>query len=122
MNDKRKCIMCKKNLAGRSDKKYCSLECKNTYSQRLRAVTQQATLKVDGILHRNRSILLEILGKNKSQIKVDRRLLDRKNFKYDYITGYYVNSKDKTYHYVYDFSWMIFSDREILINRRRQSV
>ncbi len=114
------CIMCKKKLVGRSDKKFCSLDCKNEYHQKLRAVTQVATQSIDRILHRNRSILLELMGKNKTQMKIDRKLLDRKNFKYNYITGYYVNARGKTYHYVYDFSWMEFSDREILINRRRK--
>ena len=78
-----------------------------------------ATKAIDIILHRNRSILLEVLGKNKSQIKLDRRLLDKKKFNYSYITHYHVNNQGKTVHYVYDFSWMIFSDQEILIKRIR---
>ena len=78
-----------------------------------------ATKSIDTILHRNRSILLEVLGKNKSQIKLDRAVLDKKKFNYSFITHYHVNNQGKTVHYVYDFSWMIFSDQEILIKRIR---
>ncbi|MFZ1561427.1 MAG: hypothetical protein WAT37_15955, partial [Saprospiraceae bacterium] len=69
------------------------------------------------ILHRNRSILLEIMGKNSTQKKVPRALLDSKKFHFGYITHYHVNAQNKTVHCVYDFSWMIFSDQEVLIKR-----
>jgi hypothetical protein len=105
-------------IKGRSDKVFCSLDCKNEYHIRLRQVTGEATEAVDKILHRNRSILLEIMGKNLRQKKVDRSILDKKKFNFHYVTGYYLNNKNKIYNYVYDFSWMIFSDQEILIIRR----
>lgn len=113
------CKLCKSPFKGRSDKVFCSVKCKTIYSYRLRAVTTDATKAIDSILHRNRSILLEVLGKNKSQVKLDRTLLDKKKFNYTYITHYHVNNQGKTVHYVYDFSWMIFSDQEILIKRIR---
>ena len=113
------CLICEKPLIGRSDKKFCSLACKNDYHTHLRQLSRDVAHETDKFLHRNRSILYEIMGDRKTQIKIKRDILDKKNFKYQYITGYYINSKGKTYHYVYDFSWMEFSDREILINRRR---
>ena len=112
------CKMCKTQMKGRSDKLFCSSGCKNEYHIKLRQVTNLATQTIDRILHRNRSILLELMGKNQKQKKVNRELLDKKKFNFHYITGYYSNSKGKIYNYVYDFAWMIFSDREILIIRR----
>ena len=106
-------------MKGRSDKLFCSIGCKNEYHIKLRQVTKVATENIDRILHRNRSILLEILGKNLKQKKVNRKLLDSKKFNFHYMTGYYINSKNKTYNYIYDFAWMIFSDQEILIVRRK---
>jgi hypothetical protein len=58
------------------------------------------------------------MGKNNSQKKVDRQILDRKKFNWKYFTGMYVNSKSKTYFIVYDFAWMEFTDGEILIVKR----
>ena len=113
-----KCRMCKNPMKGRSDKLFCSLACKNDYHVRLRQVTNKATTDTDTILHRNRSILLEVMGKNVRQKKIDRAVLDKKKFNFHYITGYYFNNKGKMYNYVYDFAWMIFSDKEVLIVKR----
>jgi len=112
------CKICHKEIKGRSDKVFCSLKCKNTYGMKLREVTAEATKRIDEILHRNRSILLEIMGKNGTQKKIPRLILDKKNFKYNYLTGFHINKYGKMVHYVYDFSWMVFSDEEVLIRRR----
>jgi len=65
--------------------------------------------------------------KNKSKIvnsrsqikKVPRELLDNKKFNWHFITSYHINTQNKFVNYVYDFSWMIFSDQEIVIRRIR---
>ncbi len=115
----RKCKLCKSNFEGRSDKVFCSLNCKAYYHIKLSKVTNQATESIDKILHRNRSTLLEIMGKNAISKKVDKVLLDEKKFNYSYVTGYHINSKGKMVNVVYDFTWIIFSDQEILIKKIR---
>lgn len=114
------CKWCKSKLNGRSDKIFCSINCKNNYHVKLRQVTGIVTAPVDKILHRNRSILLEIMGKNKVQIKIERMVLDKKKFNFNYITGYSVNKENKVYQHVYDFSYMTFSDKTVLIIRKKQ--
>ena len=118
-SDMRKCKLCGTGIKGRQGKVFCSVKCKSSYHYQLRAVTDLATDAIDKILHRNRSILLEILGKNSSQKKVDRKILDRKKFNFNYMTSFYRNSKNKLYHIVYDFAWMEFTDGEILIVKRK---
>lgn len=116
---KRTCKICKKEFAGRSDKIFCSIGCKNEYNTRLKKVTQNAAKKIDNILHRNRSILLEIMGKHKTQITIDRISLDKKKFNFNYMTGYSINKEGKFYHHIYDFSYMTFSSEKVLIVRKR---
>ena len=113
------CKMCQNPVIGRSDKKFCSVHCKTEYHQKLRQVTAIEVRDINKILSRNRSILLELMGKNDVQKKISRLELDRKKFNYKYHTHFYINSQGKTYFYVYDFSWMEFSDNEILIIRRK---
>lgn len=113
----RLCKMCKSPVKGRTDKIFCSIKCKSTYHMKLRGVTDDAAERIDKILHRNRSILLELMGKNGTQKKLPRTALDEKKFHFGYITHFHINSQNKTVHYVYDFSWMIFSDQEVLIKR-----
>ena len=73
---KKVCKICKQEFVGRLDKIFCSINCKNVYNTSLSRVTKNATVSIDKILHRNRSILLEIMGKNAYQKKVPRSLLD----------------------------------------------
>ncbi|MGB1247336.1 MAG: hypothetical protein ACPG4Z_00515 [Chitinophagales bacterium] len=114
-----KCKICKTDLRGRQDKMFCSTACKNYYHTNLRRVNRAATVEIDKILHRNRAILLELMGKQKVQRKVERILLDKKKFNFKYHTHIHKNSASKIYHYVYDFAWMSFSTDEVLIVRKR---
>ena len=113
------CRMCKGEVKGRSDKIFCSAKCKAYYHKRLKEVNALATQRIDAILHRNRAILLEIMGKNINQKKVSRKMLDDKKFNFNYITNHHTNVRGKLVSYVYDFSWIIFSDQEVLIKRIR---
>lgn len=115
---KRNCRLCKAPFSGRADKIFCTIACKNEYHVRLRRATAFTVRETDKILHRNRSILLEIMGKNKTQKKVNRLILEKKKFRFHYFTGSYTNSRGKTYYYVYDFAWMTFSDQEVLITKK----
>ncbi len=114
-----KCIICKTKFSGRSDKKFCSVACKNYYHTNLRRVTNLAVEQIDKILHRNRSILLEIVGKYKTEMKIERVTLDNKKFNFKYHTHFQTNSQGKVYYYVYDFAWMEFSNDEVLIVRKK---
>ncbi len=67
----KKCKFCSDIIKGRSDKLFCSEKCKNYYHTKLRRVTNIAVKEIDIILHRNRSILLEIMGKHKTQKKMN---------------------------------------------------
>ncbi len=111
----KKCPICRSKVTGRSDKRFCCIACKNNYYIRLKKNTTSATEPIDKILHRNRSILLETMGRSKTNKKISRLLLDNKKFNFDYVTGFHINTRNKTIHHVYDFSWAIFSDQEVLI-------
>lgn len=112
------CKICKKILIGRKDKIFCSVDCKNYYHVNLSRVTRIEAKTIDGILHRNRSILLEVLGKNGVQKKINRLVLVKKKFQFKYLTHFHINKQGKMFHHVYDFAWMEFSDDEILIIKR----
>ena len=114
-----KCKICNTIIIGRSDKIFCSVRCKNYYHTNLRRVTKIAVADIDIILHRNRAILLEIMGKSLTQLKVNRMVLEKKKFRHKYHTHFHINSKGKMYHHLYDFAWVEFSDDEILIVRKR---
>lgn len=115
--DIRKCKMCKTEISGRRDKLFCSVRCKSDYHEKLSKVTLTASERIDKILHRNRSILLELMGKNGIQKKIPKIELDKKKFNWTYITHYHINNQGKEVRYLYDFSYIIFSDQEVLLKR-----
>lgn len=114
-----KCKICPNKIHGRSDKLFCSTACKSRYHHTLIKVTKEASRHIDNILHRNRSILLETLGKNRVKMKIKRIILEKKKFRFKYHTHTHINSNGKTYNHLYDFAWMEFSDDEVLVVRRR---
>ncbi|MEL6389739.1 MAG: hypothetical protein AAFQ02_06230 [Bacteroidota bacterium] len=59
------------------------------------------------------------MGKHATRLKVPIAALEDKKFNFNYLTHYKVNSKGKTYHYVYEFGWMSFSDDSVLLVRTR---
>ncbi len=117
--EKRKCKLCNTPFVGRSDKIFCSSNCKTEYHYRLRKATAKEVIEINKILARNRSILLEIIGKNTKQIKLPRLILDQKKFNFKCHTHIIKNKKGKLYFYIYDIAWMEFSDNEILIIRNK---
>ena len=114
----RLCIVCKKRVIGRSDKIFCSVNCKNYYHVNLRYVSSKAAKRINEYLKRNHGILLEILGKHKTKIKVNRIILADKKFRFKYHTHTHLNSKGKLFYYIYNLAWMEFSDDEILVVRK----
>ncbi len=114
-----KCKICKTPLVGRSGKMFCSINCKNSYHSKLRRHTDKQAYGIDRHLHRNRSILLEVLTSKQSKVKVPRIVLEEKRFHWKYHTHFHINSSGKMMHYIYDTGWMEFSDDEVLVIRNQ---
>jgi hypothetical protein len=105
-------------MKGRSDKKFCSTDCKNAWHADQRRSTRDAEAETDAYLHRNREILATLTG-GASKVELDRLALTRTGFKYEYHTGIYLNKEGKMYRIVYDYAWMDFSGQKILIVRKK---
>ena len=116
---KKKCQTCGKEMVGRIDKRFCSTDCKNQYHGSLRRNTRDAVAEIDGYLHRNREILALLVGEA-SQIEIDRLVLNRTGFKYEYHTSTYLNKAGKMYRLVYDYAWMEFSDQKVLVIKKKK--
>lgn len=117
MEIKKTCIHCEKEFFGRSDKKFCSITCKNHYNYNLRKQTRDITKEIDGFLHRNRIILQTIMGERK-QMTIDKIELEKMGFRFDYITGMKKNTQNKIYRYVYDFAYLDFTVKQIRLYKK----
>ncbi len=117
---KKTCIQCGLEFKGRADKRFCSILCKNQYNFQKRRGTKDEVKEIDGYLHRNREILSTLMGESKKEM-FEKIVLERAKFRFEYHTGIYLNKEGKTYHLVYDFAWMEFSNQSVLVVRKSSS-
>lgn len=110
-------------MKGRSDKMYCDISCKNAYNYKKQTEGMAVVMMVDKILHRNYSIMERIFADDKRKyFKMPKLALTKMGFDFNYYTGTYINSKGKTYHYIYDYAWMEFSNQEIMVVKGKGSI
>ena len=112
------CLQCGRKFRGRSDKKYCSLPCKNAY-HRLRKEPQLEIIKqVDKILHRNHSILSQLPWDDKKSLTLPQLDLKNQGFHFDFHTGIFINKHDQTFFYIYNYAWIALTKNRIYIIRK----
>ena len=63
-----KCLQSQQPVKGRSDKKFRSLACKNTYNYQLKKTTAIITREMDEIQHRNYEILQTLMPQGKALV------------------------------------------------------
>ncbi len=110
------CPICGDKVIGRKDKIFCSPNCKAEYHYRRKKQRVPVSEPIDSILHRNWVILTELYEEiGKKKFFVSRAKLNKSGFHTRYFTSYELNSKGKAYRYIYDFGWMEFSDKELMV-------
>jgi hypothetical protein len=60
---------------------------------------------IDSLLHRNRIILMTLMGDSKKET-FEKIVLTRAKFRFEFHTGHYINKEGKTYWLIYDYGWM----------------
>jgi hypothetical protein len=115
---KKTCLECGDEFTGRSDKKFCTSDCRSSYNNRLNSDATNFMRNINNILRKNRRILAELNPDGKAKVHKD-KLLDR-GFKFSYFTNIYRTKQGKNYHFCYDQGYMDI-DNGFLILVRRQS-
>ena len=110
------CPICATELYGRRDKIFCSKACKNEYHLKRKEEHLPYSQPIDKILHRNWVILKELYDEiGKKKFFVSKAEINRTGFHTQYYTTSKLNSKNKMYYYIYNFGWMEFSDKELMV-------
>lgn len=102
--DSRICLVCSKALLGRSDKKYCSDNCRFEASHQRRKISLECITLINAQLLKNRNILKMLCPSGRTM--VDRQLLIELGFQPATFTSLYVTSKNSTYYICYDFAFV----------------
>ncbi len=118
MTVKKVCLDCGLPVHGRSDKRFCDDACRNSYNNRINSFSSTLMREVNGILRKNRRILEEYLGTEKT-MKVSREQLLIKGLNFDYFTNQIVNMKGQVYNFVYEFGYLDLESNTFLIVRHK---
>lgn len=119
----RQCVICNKQLFGRSDKRFCDIQCKNYYHAQVRKSVKTISSETIKILAKNIVILEGIMGEGKDSCVIDQLALERLGFRFGYITN--ITEKYSIIRYeVFGFSYRFVKKRriEITVDRKRSEV
>src|SRR5215216_1100958 len=101
------CVYCTREIKGRSDKKFCNDQCRNSYNNQVKLNANFNEVRnINNALLRNRRILSELLNGERELIKVTGERLKEEGFSFKYLTHIYTTKKGKTYFYCYEFGYL----------------
>jgi hypothetical protein len=113
MNMEAKCLECGERIFGRSDKKFCNAQCRNTYNNRMKNTSEKYILETNRILRKNRSILKQLNPTGKSTVR--REYLVLAGFDFEHFTRIYRTDRGNTYYMCYEFGYMHLENEKVLI-------
>jgi len=108
MSNTRTCLACNEPLFGRSDKKFCSDQCRNSFNNQLNSDSINSIRNINRILKKNRLILKELNPKGKN--KVHKNRLEMLGYKFNYMTHTYTTSKGTQYKFCYEYGYFELED------------
>jgi predicted nucleic acid-binding Zn ribbon protein len=109
------CQVCSTGLTGRIDKKFCSDQCRAQLNNRKKKADtgEMLILNINRILRKNRSILkvCSPLGKTTTR----KEYLVLQGFDFGYYTHQYQTRKGNTYHFCYEYGYLLLPEEKVLI-------
>jgi hypothetical protein len=118
MLEARKCMMCKKVLKGRTDKKFCNELCRNRYNNSQRIEKNNYVRSINAALKKNRRVLQQLLPPTEKTVTVDKAMLQLMGFHFLYHTHTFTNKEGKIYSYCYEYGYLrLESDRYLIVKR-----
>ena len=103
-----KCLDCGEVLRGRSDKKFCSDQCRNSYNNKMNRDETNYMKNVHNILRRNRRIIAEL--NPESRTKVHKDDLIAKGYNFTFHTNTYTTKTGQTYYFCYEHGYLSLND------------
>jgi len=112
----RKCLECGDLLRGRSDQKFCSDQCRNTYNNRKFGDANNLIRQINRILKKNRAILAELNPGDKTTLFGVEMV--KAGFNFDYYTNTLTTRAGRTYYFCYDLGYAELEGTKYLIVRK----
>lgn len=114
------CIVCSKQVRGRTDKKFCDDYCRNNYNNHLKAESNNLVRNINHALGKNRRILESLFNKGERIAKTTVGELLHNGFHFKYFTHQYTNKKGNSYFFCYDYGYLPLDNDWYLIVKRKE--
>ena len=102
------CHYCKKEIRGRSDKKFCNDYCRNIYNNQLHSIENNLIRNINYALGKNRRILDELASAERI-VKIKKEELLYLGFHFKYHTHNYKSKTGTVLYGCYDFFCLLFA-------------
>ena len=99
----RKCLDCGDIIRGRTDKKFCSDQCRNNYNNRLNRDTNNYVRNVHGLLRKNRRIIADLYSDGKRRVHKD--ALFALGYNFSFFTHIIETAAGQKYHYCFEYGY-----------------
>jgi len=99
----RLCLRCGEKLVGRSDKRFCSTQCKSEYNNLRKSEKEREILNTNKILRKNRTILKKLSPTGKTTVR--KEVLEELGFDFQYFTTYFTTQNGQYYYFSYDYGF-----------------
>tara|TARA_B110001452_G_scaffold169273_1_gene141515 strand:- start:758 stop:1105 length:348 start_codon:yes stop_codon:yes gene_type:complete len=113
---KKKCPECSDLIIGRTDKKFCSDGCRNSYNNRVNKDQKNLIRNINNRLRKNWRIL-ESLNPNQ-KTKTTRDKLISKGFDFNYFTSIYTTKSGTIYYFLYDQGYLPLENQYYALVKR----
>jgi predicted nucleic acid-binding Zn ribbon protein len=99
----KRCPQCQKPIAGRSDKKYCSNDCRSLANREKQRIAHQPSVIINQILWNNREALRTLWMQRPTMVSRDTLLSNGYNFHFH--TNLHITARGNVYYVCYDFGF-----------------
>lgn len=111
----RHCPSCEGEIIGRTDKRFCSDQCRFLFNNTKKREDKSELLiqKVNATLRKNRTLLKLASPQGKTTLR--REVLQMAGFDFRHFTHVYRTKQGNTYHFCYDYGYLLLEDEKVLI-------
>lgn len=111
------CLECDTPIQGRTDKKFCSDYCRNTYNNKQNKDSKNLIRNINNRLRKNYRIL-NSYKLTDGKTKTTKTKLINSGFDFEYITNIYTTKKGTTYYFIYDLGYLPLDNDFYMIVKR----
>ena len=114
----KRCLDCGDVIHGRTDKKFCSDQCRNNYNNRLNRDSSNFMRNVHGLLRKNRRILADLY--NDGRLKVHKDALFALGYNFSFFTHIIESSGGQKFQYCFEYGYSEIGDDFIELKQNSQ--